>query len=164
MVGDRLDSDILFGTNSGFETVLVMSGTTTEEQLDGVGGRRSSAAVGSGLKRRCGLLGSGVPHCTYFSPSQGLNGSVTTTYAGKGGEKTTCTAEFTFDAAATAPMRTTATALAVATRQSPPPPTFALVAYAGVAWFVRDLGVEMCAVVQCQDGADDLSTSHSSTF
>jgi ribonucleotide monophosphatase NagD (HAD superfamily) len=36
MLGDRLDSDILFGNNNGFESVLVMTGCTSEEQLAGL--------------------------------------------------------------------------------------------------------------------------------
>jgi NagD protein len=31
MVGDRLHTDIRFGVNNGFHTILVMSGETTEE-------------------------------------------------------------------------------------------------------------------------------------
>ena len=33
MVGDNLDTDILFGLNNGLKTVLVLSGVTSEEQL-----------------------------------------------------------------------------------------------------------------------------------
>lgn len=33
MVGDRLDTDIMFGKNGGLTTALVLSGVTTEEQL-----------------------------------------------------------------------------------------------------------------------------------
>jgi phosphoglycolate phosphatase len=33
MVGDRLDTDIMFGQNGGLTTCLVLSGVTTEEQL-----------------------------------------------------------------------------------------------------------------------------------
>jgi len=33
MVGDRLDSDIVFGNNAGFTTLLVMSGVTSDKLL-----------------------------------------------------------------------------------------------------------------------------------
>ena len=33
MVGDRLDTDIMFGKNGGLTTMLVLSGVTTEEVL-----------------------------------------------------------------------------------------------------------------------------------
>ena len=33
MVGDRLHTDIRFGVNNGFHTVLVLSGESTEETL-----------------------------------------------------------------------------------------------------------------------------------
>lgn len=33
MVGDRLDTDVLFGTDNGLKSVLVLSGVTSEEKL-----------------------------------------------------------------------------------------------------------------------------------
>lgn len=33
MVGDRLDTDVLFGRDNGLKTVLVLSGVTTEEEV-----------------------------------------------------------------------------------------------------------------------------------
>lgn len=33
MVGDRLDTDVLFGTDNGLKTVLTLSGVTSESKL-----------------------------------------------------------------------------------------------------------------------------------
>ena len=37
MVGDRLDTDVLFGQRGGLHTLLVLSGATTREQLESDG-------------------------------------------------------------------------------------------------------------------------------
>ena len=34
MVGDNLETDILFGINAGIDTLLVFSGVTTPEKLE----------------------------------------------------------------------------------------------------------------------------------
>jgi len=34
MIGDRMDTDIVAGIEAGLETVLVLSGVTTREQID----------------------------------------------------------------------------------------------------------------------------------
>jgi NagD protein len=34
MVGDRMDTDIIAGVQSGMETILVLSGVTKREDLD----------------------------------------------------------------------------------------------------------------------------------
>mmetsp|Transcript_35451 Transcript_35451/g.79445 ORF Transcript_35451/g.79445 Transcript_35451/m.79445 type:complete len:348 (+) Transcript_35451:103-1146(+) len=39
MVGDRLDTDVLFGKNNGMKSCLVLSGVTTEQKLLGPGNR-----------------------------------------------------------------------------------------------------------------------------
>ena len=102
--------------------------------------------------KHCGLLGSAVPVCSYFSPGDGSS-SIAATYG-----NLTCLANYTFEAAAAA---VTAAGTGVGPGVGPgtatsSAPTFALVAYTGVAWFVRDLGVQMCAVIQCQN--DDFGT------
>lgn len=33
MVGDRLDTDVLFGTDNGLKSILVLSGVTSEQKL-----------------------------------------------------------------------------------------------------------------------------------
>jgi NagD protein len=33
MIGDRMDTDILAGIESGMETILVLSGVTTQERV-----------------------------------------------------------------------------------------------------------------------------------
>lgn len=37
MIGDRLYTDILFGINNGYQSVLVLSGETTKEMLSASG-------------------------------------------------------------------------------------------------------------------------------
>ena len=52
MIGDRMDTDIVAGVESGMETILVLSGVTGLEDMDGSptsrhGSRRRSAEIRS---------------------------------------------------------------------------------------------------------------------
>ena len=101
----------------------------------------------SGKPLACGLLGSATPHCSYFAPDASTDGTVESSYG-----NLTCTATYSF-----APADRGA-GVGGGGGGGGGGPTFALVAFAGVAWFVQDLGVEMCAVVQCQNAGDHLDT------
>ena len=69
MVGDRLDTDVLFGHGGGLQTLLVLSGATSLDQLVSTAAAATAAAAAATSDSGLVLPDSGLVLPDYYAPS-----------------------------------------------------------------------------------------------